>query len=129
MSIAGYNSTFTTINIPDPAGDATLLALKAPSVGATILNAWVSLSTAVDADGSNHILCSLLDGGAAGAGTTSMGSFGGASVDYAAHQANAMTLTQDSVDGGDHILFRYDETGTVAPGYVTLVLEWSHGGD
>jgi hypothetical protein len=128
MTVAGYNTKHTSVVINDPAADLTVPVLIAPAVGLTILNAYVACSTAVDADGSNHIALSLLDGGADGTGTTALATFGGASVDYGAGELNAMTVAVDAVDGGDHIMLKYDETGTVAPGRVTLVIEWTAGG-
>lgn len=129
MSIAGYNVNITTIDFDDPAGDLTVAAFRAPEVGATILRAAVVPSATFDADGSNHYTVSLLDGGAAGTGTTAMASVGGASVDWTANTAAAMTVTADAVDGSDWVMVKYDETGTVAPGHVSVCIEWTAGGD
>lgn len=128
MSIAGYNINVTTVIFEDKAGDATMALFKAPAVGATILAAYINPSATFDADGSNHYTVSLLDGGADGTGTTSMGSYGGASVDYVANTGYTMTITQDAVDGGDWILVKYDEAGTVAPGNITVCVHWTAGG-
>lgn len=128
MSIAGFNTKFTTIDFDDPAGDLTIAAFRAPAVGATILGAWIVPSATFDADGSNHYAVQLLDGGAAGTGTTVMGSVGGASVDHTANTAEALTMTQDAVDGGDWVMIKYDEAGTVAPGHVSVCIEWTAGG-
>ena len=128
MTIAGFNTKVTTVIVPDPAGDATILLFKAPEVGATILNAYAACSTAIASHATNIITGSLLDGGADATGTTSMAAFGGANTAWAANEANAMTVTQDSVDGGDNVLFKYDEGGTVAPGYFVVTVEWTAGG-
>lgn len=129
MSIAGYNTKITSITIPDPAGDATIPVFKAPAVGATILNAYASMSAAIAANGSNLVTCSLIDGGQDGSGTTQIAvRTGGASVGWDALELHALTVSADSLDGGDQLLFKYDETGTVAPGYVTVVVEWTAGG-
>lgn len=129
MSIAGYNTKIFTVSFPDQAGDDVIPGFKAPEVGATILNAYFISDATFDADGSNHYTVSILDGGATGTGTTSMGSFGGASVDTVADTENVIAMTSDSVDGGDWIMIDYDETGTVAPGNITVCIEWTAGGD
>lgn len=129
MTIAGYNTKVTTVVIPDPAADATIPVFKAPAVGATILNAYAATSAAIAADGTNYVICSLIDGGADGSGTTQIAvRTGGASVGWDANELHALTVSADSLDGGDQLLFKYDEEGTVAPGYVTVSVEWTAGG-
>lgn len=128
MSLSGYDVQVTSIAFADQAGDGIFAVLKAPAVGATVVAAYAIASATFDADGSNHYVVSLLDGGADGTGTTSMGSVGGASVDWTAQTAKALTLTQTGVDGGDWILAKYDETGTVAPGNVVVCVHWTAGG-
>lgn len=128
MSLAGYDVHVVSVQFADQAGDEVFAAFKAPAVGATIIGAWVVASETFDADGINYYTVSLLDGGATGTGTTSMGSVGGASVDFTADTAAALTITQDAVDGGDWVMVKYDETGTVAPGDITVCIHWVAGG-
>lgn len=129
MSIAGYNTHITTITFPDQAGDDVIPGFRAPAVGATILRAVMIPDATFDADASNYYTVSILDGGADGTGTTSMGSVGGASVDFTADTEAELTMTSDAVDGDDWIHVKYDETGTVAPGNITVCIEWTAGGD
>ena len=128
MTVSGYNTKIFTTTFPDQAGADVIPGFKAPAVGATILSAYCISDATFDADGSNHYTVSIIDGGATGVGTTSMGSFGGASVDTVADTQNTITMTTDSVDGGDWIHVSYAETGTVAPGNITVVIEWTAGG-
>lgn len=128
MSIAGYNTQITTVTFPDQAGDDIMPGFRAPAVGATILRAVAIADTTFDADGSNHYTVSLIDGGATGIGTDVMGSAGGASVDWTADTEKELVLTQDAVDGDDWVHVQYDETGTVAPGNITVCIEWTAGG-
>lgn len=126
---AGYIGNVTTVTLPDPAAASLVtLIVKAPAVGAKLQAAYASCSAAIASHATNIVTVEVLDGGSDGTGTTSMGSFGGASTAWAAGEANALTLTQTGVDGGDHLMFKYSEGGTVAPGYVTLTLEWTPGG-
>lgn len=129
MSISGYNTKIFTTTFPDQAGDDVIPGFRAPAVGATILRAVIIPDATFDADGSNHYTVSLIDGGADGTGTTAMASVGGASVDFTADTEAEMTITNDSVDGSDWIHVKYDETGTVAPGNITVCVEWTAGGD
>lgn len=128
MSIAGYNTNITVITFPDQAGADVIPGFRAPAVGATVLRAVVIPDTTFDADGSNHYTVSLIDGGADGTGTDVMASAGGASVDWTADTEKEMTVTADSVDGDDWIHVSYAETGTVAPGNITVCIEWTAGG-
>ena len=128
MTIAGYNINVSTVSFPDQAGADVIPMFKAPAVGATILAAYFISDATFDADGSNHYTVSILDGGATGTGTTSMGSFGGASVDTTADTENVITMTSDPVDGGDWIHAHYTETGTVAPGNIYVCVHWTAGG-
>jgi hypothetical protein len=129
MSIAGYSNHITTVTFADPAAaSASFPIMKAPAVGMTIIRAHAIHSATFNADGSNHFTVGLVDGGADGTGTDSMGSVGGASVDTTALTGRALTLTQTGLDGGDWLLASYAETGTVAPGTTTIVVEWAAGG-
>lgn len=129
MSIAGYNTKILTVTIPDPTADVTIPLMIAPAGGIRILAAYAALSTAVTADATNKVTCSIIDGGAAGAGTTEIGvRTGGASVGWTANGLSALTVSSAELDGGAHLLAKYDESGTVAPGYVTFCIHWVQGG-
>lgn len=129
MSIAGYNVKTTTIVVPDPTADATFTVFKAPLGGATLVAAYAAFSAAIAADATNKITVSLLDGGADGSGTSEMATrVGSASVGWDANELHALTISDYDVDEGDQINVKYDESGTVAPGYLTVVLHWVQGG-
>ena len=128
MTIAGYNTHFTTIVFVDQAGDDVIHGFRAPEVGATVLRAVIIPNATFNADGSNHYTVTLIDGGATGTGTTTMATVGGASVDFTADTEAEMTISADAVDGSDWIHAKYIETGTVAPGDITVCIEWTAGG-
>ena len=128
MTISGYNTKINLISFPDQTTADVIVGFKAPEVGATILRAYFISDATFDADASNHYTVSLIDGGATGTGTTSMGSFGGASIDTVADTQNVIAMTTYSVDGSDWIHVSYAETGTVAPGNITVCIEWTAGG-
>ena len=128
MTIAGYNTHFTTVSFPDQAGADVIHGFRAPAVGATILRAVIIPDATFDADASNHYTVTLIDGGATGIGTDVLATVGGASVDYVADTEKEMTISSASVDGSDWIHVSYAETGTVAPGNITVCIEWTAGG-
>lgn len=128
MTIAGFNTKITLIKFPDLTTDGIVAGFKAPAVGATILRAYFIADATFNADGSNYFSVSITDGGATGVGTTDIGVWGGASADTVALTENAIVMTTDSVDGSDWIMISYDETGTVAPGNITVCIEWTAGG-
>lgn len=128
MSLAGYDVQVTSFMFADQTADRLFGVLKAPAVGATIKAAYLLPTASFNADANNHYTVTIMDGGADGTGTVSMGSFGGASVDTTANTAEAFTMTSYSVDGGDWINVNYDETGTVAPGNITVCIHWTAGG-
>lgn len=129
MSIAGYNTKINTYIFTDPTADATYVLMRAPAGGMTIQAAYAATTAAIASHASNIITGSLLDGGADGSGTTSMGAgYGGANTAWGANEMNALVLTQTGLDGGDHLLFKYDEGGTVAPGLVVVQVEYTLGG-
>lgn len=128
MSISGYNLNVTSVAVIDPAAALKVAIFKAPAGGAKIHAAYISTSAAIGASGSNTVTGTLIDGGANGAGTDSMGAFAvTASIATLANNMNAMTLTQTEIDGGDVLIVQYSEVGTVAPGTVTFSVEWTQG--
>lgn len=129
MSIAGYNHNVTSGCFIDPAGTLKVAFFKAPLGGAYIHAAYASCSAAIASHATNIVTGTLLDGGADGSGTTSMGAYGGADTAWAANGMNALTLTQNKLDEGDVLIFQYSEGGTVAPGTVSFSIEWTQGGD
>lgn len=130
MSIAGYNVKTLVVAVPDPAGDAKIACLIAPAGGIRIVAAHASCSAAVAADAVNKITFSLLDGGADGTGTDALATrVGGAAVGWDANELHALTLqTQTELDEGAHLIAHYDESGAVAPGWVSFVVQYVQGG-
>ncbi len=127
MSIAGYNPSITSVAFIDPTTTLKVAILVAPFGGATV-KAYASCSAAIASHADNHVTATLIDGGADGSGTTSMGTFGGASTAWLANNLNALTLTQTGLDEGDVLIVQYTEAGTVAPGTVSFSVEWVQGG-
>ena len=133
MALAGYKTKILTVQVPDPTADLTIAAMIAPDIGLTVHNVYASCQTAVAAHATNIVTCSLIDGGTDGTGTTEVAvRTGGASVGWDANEFHELTLSNSATDvgfdAGDHVLVKYDEGGTVAPGYVTFQINYSVGG-
>lgn len=129
--LSGYNTQILTVNIADPAADLTIPLIKAPTgLGLTIHKVYAATTTAVAANGSNLVTCSLINGGADGSETTEIAvRTGGASVGWDANELHELTISADGLDAGDQLMFKYDETGTVAPGRVTVTVHYNVGGN
>ena len=122
------NLKIVTFDVKDQAGDDTEIMFKVPGIpgGYDLVEASIALHAGFSADGSNHIVLSILDAGADGTGTDVMASRGGASVAWAADGVYDFTMASGvpyGIDADDWIALKWDETGTVAMvGTLTAVL-------
>jgi hypothetical protein len=105
----------------DPVGDKTEIVCQVPSGGSayTVVGASISRDVALDADGTNGCAFSILNAGAAGAGTTAItNTLGGATVDaandWAASVPKVFTVDPDNavVAPGHFIAVKHDKSGT-----------------
>ncbi len=128
--LSGYNENVTSIVFADQAGDGVIAAFKAPAVGARIASAYVIPNASFNADAENFYAVSLLNGGTTGAAAEpgTLATVGGSAVDWVAKTAKTMTISDDGIAGGEWVLVDYAETGTVAPGTITVVIFWTAGG-
>ena len=134
MSIAGYNSRFTTFNSGVTA-DMTLPIMVAPTGGAKLAAAYAFSSTTLAAGSANHFNLTLLNGGTVGTATTAISSAlggtaaGGTAPGWTAAKKETFALTSGSekLTEGQVLLVKYDETGTVAIGDWTVIVEWTQG--
>ena len=129
MALAGYDIQVTTVRFPDPTAAKTVAVFKAPAVGATIRSAYaISDATVDNTVGTNAFTLTLLDGGQTGVGTAEVGAFGTGATDWVALTQQAATMTQYGLDGGDWLMAKYDEVGTIAPGNLLVCVHWTAGG-
>jgi hypothetical protein len=134
MSIAGYNSRFTTVNSSVTA-DMPIPVFVAPKGGAKLVTAYAFSSTTLAAGSANHFNFSLLNGGTAGTALTAISGFlggtaaSGTAPGWTAQKKETFTLTSGSekLTEGQVLLVKYDETGTVAIGDWTVIVEWTQG--
>jgi len=134
MSIAGYNSRFTTLNSSVTA-DMPIPILVAPRGGAKLLNAYGFASTTLAAGTANWFSLQFLNGGTAGTATTGISAaLGGTPASGTApgwvaqkKETFAFTSGSEQLTEGQVLLVKYDETGTVAIGDWTVIVEWTQG--
>lgn len=127
--LSGYNHNVTTVTFSDQAADGSIGAFVAPFGGATV-KAWYLLpELTVASSDTNYYIVTLIDGGATGTATTAIGTAAGSAAGVVANTKSTGTLNTalDELDAGDVLRIIYDEEGTVAPGELTVVIEWAHG--
>ena len=128
----GYDNVHTvTVCVSDPTADAVIPIWKAPTrlAKVEILEAWILSDTAI-AGASTQIAAALVDKGPAGTATESLmtGTLGTATTgDWAALTPRNFTITEGTIDGGDYVALKYDETGTIAPLNLVVGFNWVSG--
>lgn len=126
--IAGYNHNITSVSFPDQAGNDTIGLLRAPFSGATIKGAYAMATDTVAASGTNYYTLVLQNGGTAGTDTAAIGTAAGtAGVTAETPEAFSLNSSAATLDAGEWLKVAYTETGTVAPGDITVVIEWVNG--
>ena len=119
-----------SVAVLDPAGDLKFPVMVCPADHTiTIEKVWVSLSTTVAASVTNYIDFTILNGGTAGTATTNIGSTGGGTLGMVAYTPQAITITPGSgrLTAGQFLMCFYDENGAVAPGAVSVIVEYADG--
>lgn len=126
--LAGYNKQISQVTInagSATSGTTTVPVIRAPYGGLTVTGAYVQAHGSVDANGSNYVTFNLLDGGAAGTATTSIGTAGGTAG--VADGPQTMTVSTNNLDAGDFLMFKVGKIGTITEREYTAIIEWVHG--
>ena len=126
--IAGYGHNITSAVVTAGSavsGTTTYPILRAPYGGLTIKNAYVTALGSVDASGSNYVTLNLLDAGAAGTATTSIGTAGGTAGIVSG--PIAMTVSTNAIDSGDYVYFKVGKIGSITEREFAVIIEWVHG--
>lgn len=124
------NRHVDTFTIYDPGQDAKVALLRVPEDHVyTVEKAYVTAERAINASTANYVDVNLLNGGTAGNGTTNIGSTVGGTAGWAANTPKEITITSGSGDltAGQWLVANYAETGTVAPGVLSMTVEWVDG--
>ncbi len=134
MSIAGYNSRFTTLNSTTSA-NGTVPILVAPAGGAKLISAFAFAGATLAAGSANHFNLTLINGGTVGTATTAITSaLGGTAAGGTApgwtlgkKETFAITSGSEKLAAGEVLRVEYKEVGTVAVADWTVVAEWTQG--
>ncbi len=114
-----YSVTFT---FSDPTEDESFPMWRVPAelTKVEILEAWISTNTALAAGTVNGVEVTLLDGGSDATGTGTVGSpmggtdAGGTFPAWEVATPQNFTISEGTLDAGDYLVLKYDESGTVA---------------
>ena len=127
MSIAGIHN-ITSVTFTDQAGDGVVGIMRAPWGGATVKAAYAFPELTISASTANFYDLVLQNGGTTGTSTTAIGTAGGtAGVTAITQAAFTLNTSADELASGEWLKVVYDETGTVAPGEITICVEWVNG--
>jgi len=126
-----------TLHLADPGADDTQPKWRAPSYGGdtAIVAAYAVIDTALVAGTADMFSLTLLRYSMSGtvltlAGTISKAlgaAVSGTAPGWVANQPYAFTINEAALDAGDWVAVKYDETGTVAPLNIDIVLETAKG--
>ena len=128
--LSGYDRKVATFQIYDPGQDARVNVLKVPANHTYTIEACdVVVDRTVAAATDAYVDVSLENAGASGTAQTSMGSSVGGTDGWAAQTPKAFTVTAGAGDltAGQYLAVNYAETGTVAPGVISVIVEYVDG--
>jgi len=124
------NRKVLSVTIYDPGQDSRIPLFKVPAGHEyTVEAAYASTDRAVTAHATNKFTLTLQNGGSAQAGTTAISDAIGGDGGWAANTPVAFAITSGSGDltAGQWLMVKYDEGGTIAPGEITVVVEYVDG--
>lgn len=124
--LSGYHRQVIPINITDPGADKRVPLLKVPTGHTyTVEAATIVADTTTAAATDNYFSATLENGGTAGTAQTAISSACGGTEGWTANTPKAVTITAGAGDltAGQYLNLAYDESGTVAPGRLTVILE------
>lgn len=121
-----------TFAVSDPGADATIPIWKVPSryTKIEILAANAVCDTSVVDGVGTAFTLRLLDYGSAGtavAGTVSATLGAAGTGDWTANTPRAFTISEGTMDAGDWLTLKYDETGTIAPKNIIVQVDFVSG--
>jgi len=130
MSLGGYERKVATFTIYDPGQDARVNVLKVPTNHTYTIEAAVAvLDRDLAASTANYVEVSLENAGAAGTAQTVIGGTAGGTAGWTGQTPKAISITSGSGDltAGQYLAVNYAETGAVAPGVLTVIVEYVDG--
>lgn len=132
----GYdNQHSVSVAVSDPGADKSIPIWKVPAAVTKIeiLEASVLTVTGLAAGTANGLEISLLDGGSDGSGTSALtNTIGGTTAGgtYAAWTTvspQSFTMSEGTLDGGDWLVLKWAETGSIAETNIIVNFAYVHG--
>jgi len=122
-----YNTKSVVVTYDyDPAADDVLPVFTAPKA-CEITGARAIAANAVNAATDNYFSVSLINAGAAGAGTTVVAAAVGGTAGWAALTPKTFTISDGTLAAGEVVAASYDETGTGTFGVMTIQVDYVLG--
>jgi len=124
------NRHVVSVNIYDPGQDARVNLLRVPDRHTyTVEKVYAVTERAISASTANYVEINLENGGADGTAQTVIGGTAGGTPGWVAQTPQELTITAGSGDltAGQWLVANYAETGTVAPGVITISVELVDG--
>lgn len=124
------NRHVLSVQLPDGAGDRKYAVGRVPDDhNWTIEKVYAVADRTTAASTADYFQCCLHNGGTAGTGTTLMGGTAGGTAGWVANTPQEITITAGSgkLTAGQWLNVSYDEEGTVAPGTITVSIEYVDG--
>lgn len=124
------NRNILSIVFADPTADKVIGLLRVPDKNSiTVEDAYAVNDTALAASTANYVETSLENGGTSGTAATVISGTAGGTAGWAANVPQQMAPIAGSgkLTAGQWLNGRYAETGTVAPGRTTMVVEFVWG--
>lgn len=129
--LAGYNVNITPVSInlgSVVSGTTSMPVLKAPFGGMTVLDWSVVADDTLNGSGSNYATFTLLNGGAVGTATTSIGTAGG-TAGYTALTpvAGSVNAAADELTVDQFLVLKGVMTGAIADNQFNAIIRWVRG--
>jgi hypothetical protein len=111
----------------DPAADEDWKIFEMPEEGEIVKVDVTQHGGTIAGNSNSYVTVSILDGGAAGTGTGAMAARGGSGIAWVDATAYTMTITEGTINKGDWIVARWDETGTVSVADLQIAIHVVYG--
>ncbi|NIN68355.1 MAG: hypothetical protein GTO63_27340 [Anaerolineae bacterium] len=127
--LSGYDRKVLNVVIPDPAADRRVTLLKVPAQHSYTFKVFeAALDRDLAGSGTNFIKLTLENGGTEGTVQTRISGTAGGTVGFSANVASSGAMeAADKLTAGQYLNLFYDEEGTVAPGNISLHIEYLDG--
>ena len=115
----------------DPGADLVFPVMVCPADHTvTVEKGWACVAKTIAASVTNFVTFTLINGGTAGTATTEIGAVtGGGTLGMVAYTPQAIAITAGSgrLTAGQFLMCKYDETSTVDPDAVSVIVEYVDG--